>query len=577
MANASIHFEVFRRKGRLGPWALHEALDNRDRAIKMAKELLKGGDVDGVRVMKETFNEDTGDFMSLKVLEEGEVAEKKKKEDNAQKEVTLPCFKPDDLYSFHGRRTIAMLMRQPLARWQITATELMHHAGHLQRLELAGSELQHAVQKMAIKHAGSTKQPVQKTVAKLTELVDRAIERVLKDSNKGVFPTLEATTFRETCEKLVDKPSPRYRLDGAIAKYIAPAKSWGQKLDMILALMADLSDNPAAKDLALETIDSLTAELLAGNTAIGDLLGEQEHLGAALLKLADLFLGKISAADGNEAAGVIALSEKFAEGALIKSRTAIAQRVLNEINGVRRLCPDDLEDEVRTARMLATRMVMGQGSLVGSEEIMEAFTARCKQFVRTEIIEQYIDQAATPEERLNKLFDLEENIVGAASKREIVSHVMSTLSAHQTDVFFVDGSDPVITRLSSLSKLQARVLKSAFQENNVEHIAEALDKIACDAERGGKVLDAIKGKKCGNAQKVMYLLKLLTSSVFTEGKLSAKVRQLIKQLMQDKSFLPDLMVHGGDEKDDQSKVAEFQQLLLDAGIEDGPQKSVSAA
>src|ERR1700729_4113088 len=66
-----IHYEIFRRVGAKGGWTLHEVMSSREKAIQIAQGLMASEKATGVKVVKETYNEDTGDYLSLKILEEG--------------------------------------------------------------------------------------------------------------------------------------------------------------------------------------------------------------------------------------------------------------------------------------------------------------------------------------------------------------------------------------------------------------------------------------------------------------------------------------------------------------------------
>ena len=65
-----IHFEVFSRRGSKGGWNLTEVKQVREEAITFAQELMSEG-ATGVKVVKETYNEDTGEYLSLKIFEDG--------------------------------------------------------------------------------------------------------------------------------------------------------------------------------------------------------------------------------------------------------------------------------------------------------------------------------------------------------------------------------------------------------------------------------------------------------------------------------------------------------------------------
>src|ERR1700748_882126 len=122
-----IHYEIFRRVGAKGGWPLHDVASSRDFALKAAEELMKSEKATGVKVIKETYNPDTGDFLTLKIFEDGHT---KVKVDQAAEDVphALPCFQPDDLYSYHARSTIARLLGDFIARTRWPVTELIHQA-----------------------------------------------------------------------------------------------------------------------------------------------------------------------------------------------------------------------------------------------------------------------------------------------------------------------------------------------------------------------------------------------------------------------------------------------------------------
>src|SRR5262249_22019309 len=167
---SEVHFEVFRQHGKGGGWSLVEAISDREAAIKRARDLLSDGQATAVRVVKETFQPDTGDYMSLTVFEDGKIEIKKKNTKVEELENPTPCFKPDDLYSYHARMTIARLIGDWLARQRLTVTELIHSAAALEKFEATGTTYQHAVQKVAVSQASESNVPVAQIVKQLNEL-----------------------------------------------------------------------------------------------------------------------------------------------------------------------------------------------------------------------------------------------------------------------------------------------------------------------------------------------------------------------------------------------------------------------
>jgi len=113
-----IHYEIYARFGG-GDYALLEAMTDRAKALKLAEETLKEGHAAAVKVMKETFDDATGEFATLKIFEDGKIVKTVKKPsklDDEDAAPPLPCFKPDDLYSVHARATMARMLSDALAR-----------------------------------------------------------------------------------------------------------------------------------------------------------------------------------------------------------------------------------------------------------------------------------------------------------------------------------------------------------------------------------------------------------------------------------------------------------------------------
>lgn len=558
MASGSIHYEVFFRRGKAGGWELQGAYNTRDIAVAEAKNVLTENPAAGVRVFKETFKPEIGEYMTLKVFEDGDVSEPKGKK-AAGGGTSLPCFKPDDLYSFHGKRTIARLLRDALTRWRITTTELLHHPGHIERLEMTATVLQHAVQKAAVKHAGATGEPVQEIVKQLNDLVSRAIAKVVLDNRNDKLPKIGKDGFGALCLKVAKTSTPAYFLNAAIAAHLQDTKSWGEKLSLVIGLVRELPEDEEARALGLQTVDSLVAEMLEGNAALGDLLGEQPDLGAALLKMADLFLGRLD--PKTEKPGVQLLLAEFERGNLVNARAAIAQRVLAEIRGVRRLRPDSLEEEVKLIRMLATRMAMGQGSLVSHEEIMDAFIARSKQLVMPSAVERYIEGLKKPEEKIGKIFQLEENVIGVANKRELISFIMGVLGSPRTETYFVDSNEPVPARMAVLAQLHKRARRSGFQTEAKAPIFERIEALAMILEQKNNFLDTVVRGAPSPLDAVERLTNAITGEVLPEGAPCEAARTRIRDLLRNPAFKTALSGQSPE------RLAAFSQTLARAGIE----------
>jgi hypothetical protein len=528
-----VHFEVFRRAGASGGWTLHEVVNDRTRALTMAQEMMASEKATGVKVVKETYDDETGDYLSLKIFEDGH---NKMKTAPAQEDAppSLPCFKPDDLYSYHARQTMMRLLGDFLARNKITITELIHRADMLDKLEATGTLYQHAVQKIAVAQAASSTTPVQQIVKSLNELTTQATQRVYRDQRKGLFPDPRSDQFTELAAKLSGQGDAAYLFNGALARHLKDTDSWNDK---VLALLEILANTPASGEprlLVLSSIDAILAEALSASTALHELIGQAENLAEALTRLVELFLGK-TVADPTHG-GVAALAARFAADELPEARTAIARRIVAEFKSAKRLRPDSLVEELIALRRLANRVVYGVGKFLSHEDLITAFTLRSKRLVTQETLSNYI-QDCTPDEKIERLLFVEENIIGIENKRQLAGFVSPVLNSAPFENFFQNPKVPILQRLQRLVQLQGRVRRASFVDVQRQEISDRMDRLACDMAARAKLFENLEAKNQSHIEKAATLLKLTMGGFFTEGVLSAKAREIILSCLATPGFL----------------------------------------
>jgi len=559
-----IHYELFKRVGAKGGWTMHEVLSSRDAAIKMATELMAGEKATGVKVVKETYNNDTGDYLSLKIFEDGhnQVKVDVKAEDAPH---ALPCFKPDDLYSYHARSTIARLLTDFLSRCRITVTELLHRADMLEKLEATGTLYQHAIQKVAVAQAATSGQPVQHIVKSLNELTEKAIQKVYRDERAGLFPEPLAADFTPLAVKLAGEADGAYVFNGAVARYLKSANDWDEKVFRLIALMEQAPTDEKPRLLLLTAIDAVIAEILAGSAALRELLGPSETLAEGLAGLVELYLGK---ATSGAAQGLAALTTSFARDELPESRTAVANRIIAEFKANRRLCPASLEDELKALRRIANRVVLGVGKYMGHDELVAAFTLRSKRLVTQETLAPYIDGAG-PDEKFERLMFVEENVIGVENKRALAAFVLPVLTSAPFDSHFHNPRLPLLARLQKLAQLQTRVLRSGFVDVSRVEIVERLDALACQVEARGKLFESVENRTANHVEKAQTLLRLATTGIFTEGKLADAARGRILSYLGKPGFLAGYLAAAktdGEAPNTEAAMAELVGLLGKIGI-----------
>jgi hypothetical protein len=528
-----VHFEVFRRAGARGGWTMHEVVNERTRALTMAQEMMASEKATGVKVIKETYDDETGDYLSLKIFEDGH---NQMKMAPAQEDAppSLPCFKPDDLYSYHARQTMMRLFVDFLARNKITITELIHRADMLDKLEATGTLYQHAVQKIAVAQAASSTTPVQQIVKNLNELTTQATQRVYRDQRKGLFLNPRFDQFTELATKLAGQCDAAYLFNGALARHLKETQSWNGK---VLALLGILAMTPASGDpriLVLSSIDAILAEALSASTALHELIGQAENLAEALTRLVELFLGK-TVADPTHG-GMAALAARFAADELPEARTAIARRIVAEFKSAKRLRPDSLVEELIALRRLANRVVYGVGKYLSHEDLIAAFTLRSKRLVTQETLSSYI-QDCMPDEKVERLLFVEENIIGIENKRQLAGFITPVLNSASFENYFQNPKIPVLQRLQRLVQLQGRVRRASFVDVQRQEISDKMDRLGCDMTARAKLFENLEAKNQSHVEKAATLLKLTMGGFFTEGTMSARARDIILSCLATPGFL----------------------------------------
>jgi hypothetical protein len=560
----NIHYEIFRRQGAKGGWALLEVVHDREAALKLAQTLMEQGQASNVKVIKETYNEETGEFLTLKIFEDGD---RKVKVQASAEDVphALPCFKPDDLYSYHARATMARVLAEFLARNRLTVSELIHRADALEKLEATGTTYQHAVQKIAVAQASSTNIGVQQIVKSLDELVTRAIQRVYRDEKQGTFATLARQKLGVVVEKLAKETGGTYLLNGTIAARLSKKSSWNDKLAMLLEFLDEAPTEGAGRALLLSSIDSMIAETLNAASALRDLIQPGTCYGDTLLSLVELFLANEKSLEDVQAA-LRKLAVHFARNELEASRTALARRIVAEIKSSKRLDPDSLESEVRLLRKIANRIVLGVGKHLSHEDVIAAFTLRAKRLVAPDVLAEILNDSITPDVKLERLLFVAENLIGVENKRRIAEFMAGLLTSAAFENHFLDGATPPLARLHRLATLQASLLRSGVPEAQRDSFREQLDRVACTVESRTRLFESIEAKSKGAVDRTLTLLRLCTSGVLTEGKLSARARQTILSGLQQPGFLAAYASQTTQEGEAEAGIATLMALLAKAGI-----------
>jgi hypothetical protein len=352
-----VHYELFVRRKVGAQWTLDMATEVRTHALQTAEEALEQGRAVAVRVSKETLDPETREYKSISIFTKGQVDGGKPKK--VQEDLDPLCVQPSDLYTAHARDRIGRLLEGWLDRHNATPFELLHRPDLVEKLEASGTDLQHALQKIAIPEAEARGMSVHELIRTFQGLVERTVANLMKQFKKGALPDLDKEGFARAAERLAIDPDRAFLLGAGVAASIAPGKNWSEKLARLLDLADAAPSDPKARAAALAAIETPLAEIIGSKAGMADLLGATKDggdadLGTTLAAMTRLAGGaqvealiRIEPGVRNcmpELNGTAKRLSAWLTGEEFPAvRMSIAQRVLKELNGVRRLKPADAE------------------------------------------------------------------------------------------------------------------------------------------------------------------------------------------------------------------------------------------
>src|SRR5690606_8370551 len=190
---------------------------------------------------------------------------------------------------------IGRLLEGWLARHHATPFELLHRPDLVEELDASGIELQHAIQKIAVPEAQERGLSVHELMRTFQGLVERSIQRLLKDARRGVLPDIDKEGFAKAAERVVREPDRAYLLGAGVAASIAPARGWSDKVNWLLDLADAAPRQGPPRALALNTIEQPLAEILGSSAGLEQVLGKDLDLGARMAAMT-----RIAASDAVE-------------------------------------------------------------------------------------------------------------------------------------------------------------------------------------------------------------------------------------------------------------------------------------
>lgn len=530
---SDVHYELFVRRKLGAQWTLDMATEARATAVQNAEEALTQGRAIAVRVTKETLDPETREYRSISIFTKGQVDGGKPKKE--VEDLDPLCVQPADLYTAHARDRIGRLLDGWLARHNATPFELLHRPDLVERLEASGTDLQHALQKIAIPEAEARGLSVHEMIRTFQSLVDRTVANLMKSFKKGDLPDLDKEGFAKAAIRLASDPDRAFLLGAGVAASIAPGISWSDKIARLLDLADAAPTEPGPRALALQAIEQPLAEIIGSRAGMADLLGTADDLGSTLAAMTRLTGGaqvealirmqaQVRACMPELSGTAKRLSEWLSGDHFAPVRAAIAKRVLNELNGVRRLKPTDAEAEIEYLRALAMSLTAAAGRILPPEDIQAAFTVRSKTLLNGEFIEALLGRDRSARDEVTILIRLAENVMGAVNKRQAARWLSANITALRFEKELRQGPDSPVTKLASLAHLQRTVTRSGLVPEDYQPLCAKLGELGAQVESDTRLLTMLVRAPAPLAHRLALLVKLAMGEAGPTGPVADKAR-----------------------------------------------------
>ena len=533
MAQNTIHYELFIRKTSASSWSLHLADEDREGVLATAETLLSTGKACGIKVTKEVMEIESGGFRSYTILSKG-LTEAPKKINNKQA-VDATCTSPQDLYNIHSREIIGRVLEDWLKRNAITPFELLHRPDLVEKLEASGTDLQHAIQKLAIPESHESGKSIHEIIRHWNALTDRACERVMRDGRKNLFAELSPHTLIKTVNTISTHPERAYVLGGAVARLTQNCRKSMQKLETYLPYMQILAENYEGRDWAMAVFETPLLEIFQSRTGLAEIMGADHDLGHSLCILTRLaaasesdLVCKFDASSGQvllPLKGVFAAYQKLIMGGKLSALSAMAsRRIMTELKGPRRLRPGNPTLEIETLRALAMVMTATGKTDIERDDSDEAFSERSKTLVASDFVDGLLQTTRDGCEDIDRLIWLSENVVGGANKRQAARWLLSYLGGLKFERDIRDTARPAVSRLTLLSQMQKRISLAKLPERETQEICDKLGHAGFLVANDANLISHLLKSQATAVQKLNMLLKFAVGESAPKGPLTEQAK-----------------------------------------------------
>lgn len=437
----------------------------------------------------------------------------------------LLCAEPAELYRVPARALIGTVLESWLTLQLATPFELLHRPELADKLESSGTELQHAIQKIAVPAALARGVKVHEVVRQLQRLTDRVIARLQIDQKSGALPTFGAETFASVCADLAGDDEAGYRLGAGVAGLIGQAGTWSAKVELLLDLADAAPTDDRSRALAFGVLEQPLREILKSRAAQVDLLGAGLDLGATLLGLTALAHGPMieiviqvqpSLAGLRPALPQAAarLAQCLADGGFAPARQDISLQVLKDFGSRRRLRAEDGVGEIECFRMLAVCLTAASGGLMPADGVRAAVVERSRLMVEQHLLDVLLVGAASPAAELATLVTVLENVAGAANRRRALQILEGALATRKLEESAAAAPEAA---LADLAQLYRRTLRAGAGVAGIDEFLNAIGQVGGRIEVAHRIVRSIADGLGGRDRKIATLERMACAETAPPG------------------------------------------------------------
>jgi hypothetical protein len=550
--NKNIHYEVLGLKNT--SWSIIKIEADEGKALKLAEEKWAAGAFKAVKVMRERLNPKDGSYRTSQVCIKGKDIKKK-----TRKSSSTACWKPADISSYEGRRTITQMLMPDLETWQITAIELTNVPDHYYRLDNTGVLLQNAVQKAAIQQVKGSDTSIQDRMKELYSLIEVAITQLkeLYDNDKKI-PRMSNLGFEKVISELEKKENRAHLLTLSIVQLFLDKKTILDKLTAILDMVKP--DHPS---WVHTTTDCIIAELISSPSSFRHMLGEFGGLGNTLITYAQMAHG--AAKPEKPSKEISALNSLLELDRLRQTKLAIFGRIASELKGRQPLTKEGALGDLRSVDTIIKTLRGSETGKINDFRLIDAIDERCERTLSQQGIGEYLINKKTAEDQLMALLNLVPYVQGESAKRKLCNYFMPIITSSEHDNIFRTIEGNYLERLKTISRIQRSIIQAKLPEDYKNKLVDKLDEYCLNIMSAKQILPRLRKDTEGPVKAGRKLLQMLAGGYFTVGQSSSKARAEARIYMKLPNFI-DKNITGISDEARAKSLMELQQLLTKSGM-----------